>query len=283
MKKTVGIIGYGYVGKSMARLFPDAKIYDKFQPEYNSSRHKEDVNKCDLAIVCVPTPMKKNFSCDTSIVEDVVNWLETPLILIKSTVPPGTTLLLRTKMNKSVCFSPEYVGEGGYFIPEWLYPHPVKVETHTFLIVGGDKKDTSEIVDIFQEKLGPTKKYIQTDSTTAELTKYMENIWGATKVTFSNEFYSIAEAFGVDYNELRELFLLDSRTEPMHTSVFPNKRGFAGKCYPKDLHALIEAVREKGYTSLLLQEVVDTNIRLRKEHEPDNKDEYDELFQDKKV
>ena len=231
MKKKVGIVGFGYVGKSMYRLFPEAKIYDKFQSGYNSLESKWDVNDCDLAIVCVPTPSnREDLSCNTSIVEDVVKWIKAPLILIKSTIPPGTTDYLKKKYGKRICFSPEYVGEGGYYVPEWKYPHPVKIETHTFLIVGGDKKDTSEIIDIFQEKLGPTKQYVQTTTKTAELTKYMENIWGAMKVTFSNEFYDIAKSFGVDYNELRELFLLDGRTERMHTSVFPNKRGFAGKC-----------------------------------------------------
>jgi len=271
----IGVIGKGYVGKAIYNLFKDH--YEIVAKDKEGDYLK--INECDLSVVCVPTPMNKDGSCDTSIVEEVIKWIEAPLILIKSTVPPGTTFQLKRRWGKRICFSPEYVGEGGYYIPEWQYPHPTKIESHTFLVVGGDKKDTSEIVDIFQEKLGPTKKYVQTDANTAELTKYMENIWGAMKVTFSNEFYSIAKAFNVDYNELRELFLLDSRTEPMHTSVFPNKRGFAGKCYPKDLHGLIEATRQAGYESKLLEEVVDTNIRIRKATNPDNKDEYDELFE----
>ncbi|HEC65552.1 MAG TPA: hypothetical protein ENI23_09670, partial [bacterium] len=52
---------------------------------------KDEVNECDLAIVCVPTPSREDGSCDTTIIEEVVSWLKTPLILFKSAVEPGTT------------------------------------------------------------------------------------------------------------------------------------------------------------------------------------------------
>ena len=97
----VAIIGYGYVGKAMHKIFPDAQIYDVTTPNGLPWATKEQVNECDLAIICVPTPMQENGQefkpVDTSIVEESVAWLKTPLILIKSTVVPGTTERLSEK------------------------------------------------------------------------------------------------------------------------------------------------------------------------------------------
>ena len=60
---------------------------------------KRSVNHCDLAIICVPTPMSEDGSCDTSEVEGIIKWIKTPLILIKSTIPPGTTERLKKQYN----------------------------------------------------------------------------------------------------------------------------------------------------------------------------------------
>ncbi|MHA1225160.1 MAG: hypothetical protein ACTSR2_00485 [Candidatus Hodarchaeales archaeon] len=262
-KLKIGIVGYGYVGKAFYNFFKDkyeTRVYDPAYPDLNT---KEEVNECYLSIICVPTPMAKDGSCDTSIVEESIRWLETPLILVKSTISPGTTEYLKKKYKKRICFSPEYLGEGKYSVPFWKYPHPTDVKWHSFMIIGGEREDTNEIIEIFQTILGPDCRYWQTNSTTAELVKYMENAWGAMKVTFCNEFYEIAETLGVDYRELRELFLLDGRTERIHTAVFKYNRGFGGKCFPKDVNAIVKASEKAGYEPKLLKEVIDSNKRFR--------------------
>ena len=113
--------------------------------------------------------------------------------------------------------------------------------------------------------LGPTKIYAQTDSTTAEMIKYMENIWGAFKVSMFNEFYEICKLFKIDYNEARELLLLDDRIERMHTAVFEDSRGWGGKCYPKDVSAIYFHAKKWGYDSWLIKELIRTNKRHRNE------------------
>src|SRR3989344_3961415 len=235
-KGQVAIIGYGYVGKAMHKIFPNALVYD-----VNMGSQDEVNEKAELAIICVPTPSKEDGFCDTSVVEEMIGWLKTPLILIKSTIPPGTTEKLKEKYQKRFCFSPEYIGEGKYAIPPWKYPDPEDPRFHGFLIIGGARPDAERITQIFQRRLGPDTVYRITDSKTAELTKYMENAWLATKVIFCNEFYDIAEKFGVSYAELRELWLLDPRVGRMHTAVFADERGFGGKCLPKDVSAIIKA------------------------------------------
>lgn len=283
IKEKVVVIGHGYVGTSMARFFKDHFDTVVFDPvKYQGAqemlggadmgigvvRNKTTVNSCDLAVVCVPTPQAEDHSVDLSIIEEVLSWLQTPLILIKSTIPPGTTDRLKAKYGKRIVFSPEYIGEGKYEVQWWKdknYPHPTDMKKHNFQIFGGAMEDNVAISNFFQKVIGPEPEMCFTDAVTAELTKYMENSWGATKVTFCNEFYNIAKAFGVKYEVLRELWLKDGRVERMHTAVFPNNRGFGGKCYPKDVNGIVEQSKKAGYEPHLLMSVLKTNDEIRNE------------------
>lgn len=256
----MAIIGNGYVGKSYQKLFPDAVIYNRHG---NIAESRFEVNQCDLAIICVPTKMNEDKTCDTSIVEEVLGWVNTPLILIKSTIPPGTTKRLKKQFKKRICHSPEYVGEGGYFIPFWKYAHPTEPIYHDFMIIGGDQKDREDILQFFYPVLGATKTYYQVDETTSELIKYMENCAIAAKVTLCNEFYNIAQAFGVNYSQLREGFVLDKRQGEMFTLVYKDRRGFDGKCLPKDMNGIIEACYNVGYEPNFLINVLENNERIR--------------------
>lgn len=254
----IGIIGYGIVGKEMTELMKN--YYEIFLNDINNpfGSNKKIINKCDLGVICVPTPQNRDGSCNTSIVEEVIKWLETPLIIIKSTVEPEFTKKMQLKYNKRIVFSPEYIGESKYYNP--YYQTTAEVN---FIIFGGHKEDTQECVDIFKPILGPTKQYFQTDSTTAEIVKYMENSFFATKITFCNEFYEICKAFGVNYDEVREMWLADKRINRMHTVVFKNNRGYNGKCLPKDILAVIKATEKKGYNPELLKQVIKSNDRFR--------------------
>lgn len=255
MNNNIAIIGHGYVGQGYNKVFPGAYIYD----EPKGIGVREEVNKCELAIVCTPTPMLEDGSCDTFIVEDVIRWIKTPLILIKSTIPPGTTDELKKKYNKRICFSPEYMGESNYWTSPWKYPSPTNPISHTFQIIGGDKKDAEEIIGVIIEKLGPEKFYYIVESKEAETIKYMQNTWGATKVSFCQEFYDLCQALDISYTKVREGLLLDSRIERMHTAVFPNKRKWGGKCWPKDIMAIIKVGDKVGCSMDLLKQVVIKN------------------------
>lgn len=257
--KRVGIVGHGYVGKGMSMLFHpafDVKPYDvATQP------NRDAVMGVDLAVICVPTPMKEDGSADISAVEESVAFLDAPLILIKSTVPPGTTDMLAAKYGKAVHFSPEYMGEPTNYVPPWKYPDPRDARMHSWVTVGGPK--ASEVLDYFLAVMAVDARYVACTALEAELAKYMENCYFATKVTFCNEFARIADAFGVDYKKLRELWLLDPRMEADHTAVFRDKPGFGGKCLPKDLHAIVAAATDKGYHPELLASVWRANQMLR--------------------
>ena len=135
-----------------------------------------------------------------------------------------------------------------------------------FYIFGGDKDVCSRVDDLFLPVTGPCKRYIISDSTTAEMAKYMENAFYATKIAFCNELYDICKASDVDWNEVRELWLADPRINPMHTAVFKDKRGFGGKCLPKDISALSKIAEKVGVQSDLLKGVLSSNSKVREDN-----------------
>lgn len=277
MIKSVGVIGLGKVGGSYAAAFSIRGllkgVYDTDDRAYGNRPRdmvgKDAVNECDLGIICVPTPSKYDGHCDPEHVSSTLEWLDTPYFLIKSTIPPGMTDNLAGIYNKPLCFSPEYLGEGGYFIPYWKYPSPNDPIMHPFFIVGGPKSDTQMIVDFFQQVMGPHVTYMQTNARTAEMVKYMENCFIAMKVTWANVMSDICDASGVDYREARELWALDPRVNKMHTCVFPS-RGFGGKCLPKDMKALIAHAGGRGLTTTLLSAIMAENQERFKEEKNDN-------------
>ncbi len=233
----ITIVGYGRVGKAVEELLGDHYVL------------ATDSYEGDLGIVCVPTPSKEDGSCDTSIVEEVVGKLRTKLILIKSTVEPGTTDKLIEKTGKRIVFSPEYIGESKYYNPyfnERMLDCP-------YVVLGGSNRDCNVILDVLVPVMGPTKTYYKTTSLNAEIIKYMENAFFATKVAFVNEMYEICKSLGADWHSVREGWLLDPRVNKMHTAVI--KKGYSGKCFPKDIKALIKVAESKGYKSELLKKV----------------------------
>lgn len=248
MAMRLGIVGYGIVGKALAKVFAfeagnsDLVIYDKFVKGMNSRGRRAAVQECDLVFIAVPTPEGADGKCDLSAIEEVASWVNPPMC-VKSTVPPGTVDRLAAKTGKSLCFSPEYVGETAW--------HPLKgIESHGFIIVGGERSACRLVIRAYQQFLGPMPHYYITNAKTAELCKYMENAFLATKVAFANQFYDIAQGLGVDYDELRELWLADDRVGRSHTIVTA-ERGYRGRCLPKDMASIIHVARQSGGAPLL--------------------------------
>jgi UDPglucose 6-dehydrogenase len=264
----VGIVGYGVVGKGISKLLDDYVIAI-FDPDYDDCCEKEDFKDLDMAVICVPTPTDTDGeSCNTSIVEESLSWLHQinfkGVILIKSTIPPSEALRFKEKFNLRLVFSPEFMGESKYYTPYWKYPDPMDMRTHMWQTFGGSRKDTELCVEVFKRKMSVDTEYFQTDIVTASLAKYIENSFFATKVTFVNEWYDIAKAFGVDWNELREMWLADPRINKNHTLVFPKDRGYGGKCYPKDVKAIIADCDKIGYSADLMKATNKVNNKFRK-------------------
>lgn len=240
----------------MASLFPLATLYDSHRVDVAGT--KAEVNEADIAIVCVPTLEADDGSASLREVDDVFQWLQTPWIVIRSTIPPGTTERLRVRSGRPVVFWPEYTGE-------WTHPGPWErtVEGWPFVLLGGRPDDTRPLMPWLVRTFGAERTYRQSEASLVELCKYMENTWLASQVLFANEFRLIAEAIGVDYWELRELWALDPRVSKQHTGAFEDDPGFGGKCLPKDVAAIIAASTAAGYAPPLLKSFVTFNNTLR--------------------
>jgi len=223
----IGIVGIGHVGGTMAQLFPKAVLYDK----YKNIGSQEEINDCDISFICVPTPSTKDGYCDTSIVSEVLSWLDTPIIVIRSTVPVGFTNAMNTILGKHIVFQPEYYGE--------TVAHPfADPHNRNWITLGGNPYDCSKVADVYRTVFTSELIINIVSADTAELAKYMENAFYATKVTFCNQFYELAKNLGVNYDQLRETWLLDPRISRDHTFIYPDNRGYGGSCLPKDIAAI---------------------------------------------
>ena len=185
------IIGYGVVGNNLENeiksLSPD--IIDKYKPEDNKISKSSSEEGYDLAFVCVNTPfIDDGDPCDYSEVINAINenkdkMKEDGVFVIKSTILPGTTELVKEETKQNVIFSPEYYGST---------QHNNNFE-FDFTILAGDREDCIKVVQVLQNVYDARHRFHITDSKTAELSKYMENSWLATKVSFCSQFFEIAE------------------------------------------------------------------------------------------
>lgn len=242
----VTIIGHGWVGKSMENLFPASYIYIP-------GGDKEFANKGDIAFVCVPTPSINNGKLDTSIVEETVAWCECPLIVIRSTVNPGTADYLSKKYSKHIVVQPEYLGE----TPQ----HPLLDEKATpFMIIGGEPKDRRRLIELYQTIYNANIKIRQVTALEAEIIKMSENRAIAFKVAECQELYDACEAAGVDYYTIRDaVYGDDPRFNLWWTFVFPDKRGFNSKCIPKDVYAWVAWAESIGYSARITRTILERN------------------------
>jgi UDPglucose 6-dehydrogenase len=252
--KGVTIIGYGWVGKSVHKLFPDAYVYDP--PKIG---HKSRAKEGDVAFICVPTPAIGEGKLDISIVEECVAWCESSLIVIRSTVNPGTADYLAQKYQKNIVIQPEYLGETAQ--------HPLFDEKNVpFLILGGSPKDRRVLIDLYASVYNANIKIRQVTSYEAEVIKLTENRAIAFKVAQCQELYDVCEKAGIDYYTIRDaVYGDDPRFNLWWTLVFPKKRGFNSKCIPKDIYAWCAWAESLGYDPKITRNILEVNKKYLEE------------------
>lgn len=274
-KPKVAIVGYGVVGQAYSQLFPDAVIYDPFVADKTwkndqgfdvavNQTTKDQVNECDITLVAVFTKHQEDGTLDTSILEEVIDWIDTPLILVKSACQPGTIDRLVEKTGKKIAVSVEFIGEGTYPIHFWKYPHQNDPRLHQMLIVGGEQKTAEACAEILWARMSPDIKIHITSAREAEITKLVENSYGALKVTFINSLMSVAQKSDTSFLRIHQAWQSDPRTDSMHLRAVSYDRGWRSKCWDKDVPALVAYANEIGATDMakLFQAVLDIN----KEH-----------------
>ena len=268
----IGIVGQGYVGTAVKEVFSkhyNVETYDLDKDKCSVDYLEEIVELSNIIFVCVPTPMKKDGSCDTSIVEAVVKDINDMvvsrnvsgrIVAIKSTIPPGTTNRLNKECkNISVIFNPEFLTEAN-FIDDF--------KNQNRIIIGGERPSTTKLRQVYSLAF-PNAKIVKTGSITAEMVKYFTNTFLATKVSFANEMKQICDGLNIDYDKVVEYSTYDERLGKSHWAVPgpDGKLGFGGSCFPKDLNALIHLARNLDTSLNTIGGAWDTNLDVRPEED----------------
>lgn len=272
----IGIIGYGYVGQAVANGFKTASLgkdtilwYDKYK---DGASLKDTINNSEFIFVCLPTPMRADESgIELSIFEDMVPQIarytdntdeqgssSSKIIVIKSTVTPGTTVKFEKKFPHSkFAFNPEFFTETN-FLDDFINAERTVIGTNNDLV-------SRRLTVIFRQRF-PKTPIFQTDPTTAETVKYFANAFLSIKVTFANFFYDYCQSLGIKYEEVKKMAAADHRIGDYHLEV-TTQRGFGGKCFPKDLVAIMGEFKKSGVDYSLLETMWKYNKKVRKVHD----------------
>lgn len=243
MSFKIGIVGLGYVGGAILNSYVKKNIkvntYD-IAKESSCGSLNELVDKSDIIYVAVPTPMSIQGNCDISIVESVITQISTEhsnkIIVIKSTVPPGTTETLQNRYRtNTILFSPEFLTEANY-TNDYLHQEMMLIGKPTLASQIIAHHVLSEQIDVVESVKHPQV----VDATIAELHKYIANSFLAVKVSFANEMATLATNLGIDWVQMQKLIINDSRLGTGHWKVPgpDGHTGFGGTCFPKDISAI---------------------------------------------
>jgi UDPglucose 6-dehydrogenase len=233
-----------------------------------STSLEDAIGESDVVFIAVGTPMSKDGSADLSAVFNVAATigkviLEHKTIVSKSTVPVGTTLLVKEiiqgQINKrsvnvdfDIASNPEFLKEGAA-IADFMKPDRI--------VIGAEKEVVfKKMKQLYSSFFRASDRFIMMDIPSAEMTKYAANAMLATKISFINEMANICERIGADVNSVREGVGSDSRIG--YDFIYPGI-GYGGTCFPKDISALIKLGKDNGYNPTIISSVNELNKKQK--------------------
>lgn len=262
MRDKVGIIGVGFVGSairdSVKNSDLDLVLIDT-DPVIATGTY-DDLKNASAVFVCVPSPQGSDGSCNTSIMESVLEKLKdfNGVIISKVTAPPRVYEKLAEKYKNLV------------YVPEFLTARNASVDYAwgSFAIIGGNvlayRNEAERVVRKSQIAL---KKVVHCGIGEASLVKYSINTFLATKVIYMNELATLAEAHGYEWYNIARMINLDDRIGSSHMMA-PGPDGlfgFGGMCFPKDTSALQRLSSDMVVDMSLLSAAITKNKMVRKE------------------
>ena len=222
--------------------------------------YNDAIPSSDIAFICVGTPSDEDGRIDLSIVRSASESIGDALkladrdsyhvVVVKSTVVPGTTenvvapLVRGERDDVGIAMNPEFLREGKAV---YDFMNPDKI------VIGGDPRSAGMVARLY-EKI-PCKATL-TDIRTAEMIKYANNSFLATKISYANEIGNICKKLEIDVYEVMSAIGKDFRISEHFLNA---GAGFGGSCFPKDVKALIGKAEELGYDPLILRAVVRVN------------------------
>jgi UDPglucose 6-dehydrogenase len=255
----IGIVGIGFVGGAIKTAMEDVCDLVLVDSDPSRASHEfRDLLKCDAIFICVPSPQGDDGRCDTSILESVLECLQsfTGVIISKCTASPEVYTQLNDKYPNLV------------HAPEFLV---AATATHDYIngkfaFIGGRvqayRNEAAEVI-----KLGQRNLEVIHHCTIAEaaMAKYTINTYLATKVVWMNELYQLCEKMGIDYRKVVAMAATDRRIGGSHLRVpGPDESfGFGGACFPKDTAALLKIAEDYNVQMNVLDSAVKKNTLLR--------------------
>lgn len=264
----IGIIGWGYVGQATGKGFAfnkENKVFwfDKFKESPNTLLGV--IEKSDFIFICVPTPIFDDYSgMDMTIVESVVAQVAPKIggtdkvLIIKSTSLPGTTKKFTEKYPKvNFVMNPEFLTQERANA-EFLKPYRT--------IIGCESEGVGEKVKkLYETILAKDQRYFITDTTSAEVIKYMSNLMLASKVLLANEFHALSKAVGANYLDVQLAVEADPRIGTHLGVPGPDgDLGFGGACFPKDVVGILGFAKKLKVDMSALEAIWKKNLKIRK-------------------
>jgi UDPglucose 6-dehydrogenase len=257
----IGIIGLGTVGNAMKNGFEE--WHDIFIHDPKLGTEISDIiENTEVAYISVPTPCEIDTGkCDTSLLEGVLEELPAGYsVVIKSTIVPGTTeRLIGQFPGIRIANCPEFMRE---------VSSEEDFLNQEILVVGSEDKEFAREIFEHHRIAGVVEEggFFRVTPTQAELVKYAKNSFFAMKVIFANQFHDYCAALGEDWKGVREVITHPQRQiiGPTHLeAMIGSRRGFGGKCIPKDLKALYAELSEMGIAYEIFGSIMEDNSRLR--------------------
>ena len=256
----LGVIGLGTVGiaihESFTTMGHDVKYFD-IKYSYSSLT---DVLDTEVVFVCVPTKMNAtDGSCDTSIVESVINELNenhyTGVIIIKSTVVPGTTeRLIKEYPQLNIVCSPEFL-RAKTALSDFLYNQDV-------LVIGTDDSNTYDFIKTLHDRICTNARMV--NPTEAEVIKYFNNVHHAVHVVFANMMYDVCNALGCSYENVYDTIGQRDCINTSYLNCNEKLREFGGECLPKDISAWNKLIKDFNLNYSFIQSVINDNDMISK-------------------
>lgn len=254
----IGIVGHlGIVGGAVK--YGLEKVGHKvFGHDVLADTKLQDLFLTEVVFICVPTPANEDFSCNTSIVKSVVSELNEMgyrgVVAVKSTVQPGTTDELREQYpDMRLAFCPEFLRERAACMDF--------TENHDVCIIGTYSNRDYKVIEEAHGSL--PREFVSLSPLEAELTKYFNNIYNATLITFANSFYEVCGSVGADYTKIKNAITKRDHIKDIYLDANENFRGFSGACLPKDTKAIASLVKQKNLNVEFFHDLLKENSKYK--------------------
>ena len=249
----IGIVGLGVVGTANKIGFESLK-HKVLIHDIKLNTCLKDLINSEIIFLCLPTPAKRSGECDVSVLESVIknlcNLKYKGLIVIRSTITPGTTIKFQKKFkNNRIIFSPEFLRER----------HALKdfIKNQKILVIGTKNKNFFNKVKKAHKNLPETTIHLK--ETEAELIKYFNNTFASLRVVFSNIFYELSKKYNCNYKKIKNTYLKTGKAKDFYLDVNKNLRGYGGMCLPKDTLSLIHTIKKNKLKFKLIESIHNDN------------------------